>query len=299
MSKLPASTVGIAYGRESIATYATLQAYLDKKTVKTSPMIGSRVVTFAGASFVKIPSTIVAGNLAVGSSSTKVTGGVVVAPVAGSFATGSLEIITNSEGEIMNMVAVRNATTNEPIFDGTSLDQVFGLMQSSSGTADGTAIGGVGVENMRLQLAKYDDTDTLTAVSYTGAVEFEVNKLYSELTMPSYVKEGRSVSPDIVATTVKKQRKFIVTNPFIANEVITISTGAGATAGTCTVTGDTILLPSSAGAFNINGDIAIFISQGYQSKGSTAQDDVTWVSTNSFSVNRALDIDEVINIIST
>lgn len=299
MSNFPASRVGIDYGREAIAIYETLQAYLDKKTVKTSPMIASRVITFAGASFVKIPSTVVAGDLAVGSSSTKVTGGVVVASVAGSFATGSLEIITNSDGEIMNMVAVRNADTNEPIFDGTSQDQVFGLLQSSSGTADGTAIGGIGVENMRLQLAKYDNTDTLTAVSYTGDVEFEVNKLYSELTMPSYVKEGRSVSPDIVATTIKKQRKFIVTNPFVANEVITISTGAGATAGACTVTGDTILLPSSAGAFNINGDIAIFISQGYQSKGSTAQDDVTWVSTNSFSVNRALDIDEVINIIST
>lgn len=299
MSKYPASAIGIDYGRTGIGAYPTLQAFLDKKTVKTSPFINARAVTFAGTSFMKIPSTIVAGNLAVGISSTKVTGGIVVATVAGSFATGSLEIITNSDGQIMNMVAVRDAVTNQAIFDGVNLDQVFGLLQSSSGTADGTAIGGVGVENMRLQLAKYDNTDTLTAVSYTGAVEFEVNKLYSELTMPSYVFEGKSVSPDIIATTVKKQRKFIVTNPFIANEVITISTGSGATAGASTVTGDTILLPSSAGSFNINGDIVVFISQGYQSKGSTPQDDVTWVSTNSFSVNRALDIDEVINIIST
>lgn len=295
MSNFPASTVGINYARTSIALYSTLQQYLDRKIVRAITFNSARAVTFSGTNFVKIDSTIVSGDLAVGSSSTCVSGGIVVASVAGSFATGSLEIVTNADGTIMNKVAIRDSVTNQEIRD-TDNRTIWGLLQSANGVADGTAISGSGSENLRLVLFKYNATDTLALVTYTGTVEFEINKLYSLLSMPNYTFEGKSVDTDIVAQATPKTRKYIVTTAYQANEIINTTTGAGSIAGASTVSGDTITLPSSANAFNTNSAYRVFISQGYQSKGSAIQDDVTWQSATSFSANRAIDINEVIVI---
>lgn len=297
MSKFPAQSVKVNYNRPT-SLYASLQEIVDRKIVDALPFVNTQVVSFSSSNFAKISSSVLTGTLAIGSSSTTTNGGVMVASVAGSFATGSLETVANSQGRIMNKVEVRDATTNDPIMDGA--DKVYGLLQSANGTADGASIGASGSENLRLVLFKYDgaSSDALTLVTYTGSVEFQINKLYTELTIPNFRFNGGTLDTDIIAQSTPKQRKFIVTTAYQANETINLTTGNGSVAGASTVSGDSITFPSSASAFNANGYIQIFISQGYQSKGSATQDDVTWQSATSFSVNRSIDIDEVITVIA-
>lgn len=297
MSKFPAQSVKVNYNRPT-SLYASLQEIVDRKIVDALPFVNTQVVSFSSSDFAKISSSVLTGTLAIGSSSTTTNGGVMVASVAGSFATGSLETVANSQGRIMNKVEVRDATTNDPIMDGA--DKVYGLLQSANGTADGASIGASGSENLRLVLFKYDgaSSDALTLATYTGSVEFQINKLYTELTIPNFRFNGGTLDTDIIAQSTPKQRKFIVTTAYQANEIINLTTGNGSVAGASTVSGDSITFPSSASAFNANGYIQIFISQGYQSKGSATQDDVTWQSATSYSVNRSIDIDEVITVIA-
>ncbi len=291
-SYMHSKQIKVDYGT-SPSNYSTLQEMLSRKVVDRLPFNATQAVTFAGTAVMALDDSMISGDLAVGTSSTTVNGGILVALGTGNKTTAEVTAITSPQGIFVNKVDVRDSVTNDPIVD-TDGRRVFGLLQAVTGTADGAAIGASGSENLKLTLVKLDSTDTIVTVSYTGEVEFQVNKLYSELTLPNFRMNGGLIDMDVVQTPAQVLRTLVVTGSFAANEVITISTGAGSVSGTASSTGATITLPSSSSSFNALGNVRVYRNGSLQHKGSG--NDIVWVSTTTFQFTESLDVGEVIII---
>jgi hypothetical protein len=87
-------------------------------------------------------------------------------------------------------------------------------------------------------------------------------------------------------------RKFLVTTPYIPNEVITISTGLGDTAGVTTVSGDTVVLPTSALLMDSDNTCKILLNGVQQIKGT----EFIWDSIDSGHFSFALDVGDYFEI---
>lgn len=286
------SQIKVNYNRPS-SNYVKLKDFLDRKIVDRLPFNTLQQATFSSSNNAVLDDAIVAGNLAVGVNSIADTGGIVVAAVAGLFATGSTETITNSQGVILNKVEIRDAVTNDPILD-TDGKRLWGLLQAANGTADEAAIGAAGSENLRIVIVKYNTSDVLTLVTYTGTIEFQVNKLYSELTLPALRMNGGLVDADIIQAPSQLIRKLLVTTQFVPNEVIDISNGSGSGTGAATGSGTAVLLPNTGSAFNTEGKLVILRNGVVQDKGSGT--DVVWDSTTSLHFTDTLEIGEIVLI---
>lgn len=216
--------------------YASLYEYAQKRVVKQTPFAEAQVLT-VNANYALIPSTILAGTIALGTTSLE-SGGIVAAALAGAVGTGANTTIADSIGNIANLVRVRNASTHDPISVGDR--EVFGLIQAASTVADGDAIGGDGNENIQISFVYVaaDGTLTLTAVNTT--VEFTVNKMFTIENLPTYEVQSSAVAPDMVAPTAPslKVANYVVTTGFAEDEEVNLVTGAGESAGVATPSGD-------------------------------------------------------------
>ncbi len=279
--------------RAGSSVYADLKEYLDKITVKAVPFVNTQTVSASGATGALISSTVLAGNLAIGTTTTT-NGGVVAA--AGAFtagtATPATTVLTDTLGNITNMIRLRSGTTHDPI---TTSDnrEVFGLLQAATGVVDGAAIANTPA-NLQVSFVavKPDSTLELVAVTDAAGVEFQVNKAYIERNTPKYAYEGGNVSPDIVAsaTLTQKEANAVVTTAFPKNDTITITTLDGAV-GNATVTGDStssLGLGASALIFNNNDNLEFYVNGVLQVKGS----EVLWVSNLTFNFDIALDVSD-------
>lgn len=275
------------------AVYATLKDFLNRKVVDQLPFVSTQTLTFSGTNNAKIDSSILAGNLAIGSNTAQNNGGIVAAVISGAFSTGSTETVTNTQGLIINKVEVRDSATNDPITD-TDGRRIYGLIQAASGTGDGDAIAASGSENTRLTLIKYDSTDTIVTVTYTGSIEFRINKIYSELFVPALRLNGGSIDMDIIQQHAQLIRKLLVTSTFVPNEVINLTTGVGSGSGAATGSGAAITLPTSGSAFNTEGKLTIYRNGVLQDKGTG--NDVIWDSTNSLHFTDTIEAGEIIHI---
>jgi hypothetical protein len=275
--------------------FTNLDNFFDRRIVKSIPFVVTQEIAISTAQFGLIPSTILTGTIAVGTSSVS-NGSYIAAALSGAVGTAATTTISDSLGNILNMVSIRD-TNGDPLKEGAGVNAktIYGLIQCSSGTADGASIGGVGSENLQISFV-YDNAGTLTlATALDQSIQFQANKLFTQRNVPVIEKESGSIVPDILGqVAVPVCRKFIVTTAFVANEVITLSTGAGASAGASTPSGDTVTLPASDAAMVADNTCRIRLNGVQQRKGSG--NDFVWDSTTTGHFTSILDVGDYFEI---
>ena len=274
--------------------YTNLDDFLDRRIVKSIPFVSAQAIAISAAQFGLVPSTKLSGTIAVGTSSVS-SGSYVAAALAGAVGTAATTAISDTLGNVLNLVQIRDSN-GDPIEYGVGVNakSVYGLIQCSSGTADGASIGGVGAENLQISFVYYSG-DTLTLVEMNETIQFQGNKLLLQRNVPTIEKEGGSVIPDILATSANPTtRKFTVTTAYVANEVITLSSGNGASSGRSTPTGDTLTLPASDNAMIADNTCRIFLDGLHVKKGSGNH--FVWDSATTGHFTMALDIGDFFSI---
>jgi hypothetical protein len=271
--------------------YTLLSDFLSRRLVEPLPFVVTQVLTMAGVNVKLIPAAILAGNIAKGTT-TVYSGGVVAAALAGAVGTGATTKITDTAGQVLNLVSLRDSTTKDPILVGGKV--VYGLIQCASTVTDGDAIGAAESENLQISFVYIAADDTLTLTVVTATAEFNVTKMVTERNIPTISLKNGLVSPDVIApvTTTTNVAKLKVTTAFSANSVITLSTGAGDPDGASTVTGEAVTLPASAELFNAENKLRVRLGGIQQDKGT----DVIWDSTTTLHFANPLDIDDTIEV---
>lgn len=275
---------------KSGGSFATLKDFLDRRIVKRLPFVDTQELVVANAQFKLIDSSVLSGSMAVGVSSVT-SGGVMVAALAGAVGTAATTKIVDSFGNILNKVDIRNTTTHDAITydDGGNLRVVFGLLQCSSGVADGSAIGAAASENLQISFVYATATGVLTLCNVNETIEFQVNKMLIQRSVPTIEMEAGSALPDVLDKNSEPTiRHFVVTTAFAANEVITLSSGNGASAGRSTPTLDSITLANSDALFTNTRSTQIWRNGVRQNKGSGKE--VVWDSTTTLHFTGILDV---------
>lgn len=274
--------------RSRTTNYADLAAFMARQKVIGIPFVDTQEVAVSSAQFVLLDSSFISGNIALGTSSTE-NGGISMAALAGAVGTAANTNITDTFGNVLNLVDIRDDATHDPIIDGNGR-KVWGLVQAASTASDGDAIAAAASENCQMSFVVYGADGTITLTTVNDTIEFQVNKLYYESQMPTLWKEGGVIDRDVINLEAIEPniRKFVVTTAFVADEVITLSTGAGATAGVATDTGDTVTLAASASAFNDENRQQVFLNGVRATKGVEA----TWDSTDSLHFSIPLYVDD-------
>jgi hypothetical protein len=271
-----------------------LTNYLDKAQTYQSAFSETRVVTPSSAQYVLVPSTIVSGNLAIGTTTVTRNGGIFATQLAGSVGTAATSKTSLANGDILNLVNIRDATTHDPILD--SGREVYGLIQVSSSVVDGDAITGSGSENTQISFVKDDGTGTLTLVTLNQSVEFTINLIFSSRNVVDLKKSGGNVDQDVIQTSVPARTNtyYTVTADFAIGETINLSTGSGTGSGLSTKDGVTPSLPTTAAIFKSNGNVAVSRNGIEGTKG--VGNDFEWVSVSSVKTNRKIKTGEVIQV---
>jgi hypothetical protein len=277
--------------------YTTLQDYIERVRFVPQPVLNAQVLTVTSVDVTLVDSSILSGVIAVGSSSTQYDGGVCAAILPGAVGTASLATVLDDAGNIANKVFIQKADTHDPIT--TNGREVFGLLQCSSTVSDGDSIGAAASENIQISFVYYNSTRTLTAVALNTTFEFGIHKTFVEANLPNKLVLGAGPVPDVISKTIEVlSRVFTVTTAFAANEVITITTGAGAASGVSTIeTGsDDIVLPASEAEFKARKEL-IFELNGVKIRKLGSSPGVVYDTTNSFHIDDPLDVGDVITII--
>jgi len=271
------------------------------------PLPGTQdFVLGAAASGALIPATLLvggAGTVAVGPASTE-DGGYVAADeanftVAGTLGVG-LSTASDGDGVLLNRCSILDADTNDHP-DTPAGEQIFGLLQVISGSADGVAIAGVGSENLQMSFVYIDKvTDIITATTLpAGTYHFSLPRqrnfyglnrgaLLSGGALPSIIDPGSS-SPRLPF------KEFDITAGAIiaAGDPLNINTGAFTTAGartTLVASYGTIALPASGAEFRDDERIIIDRNGRQESRGVGAGTprDAYWVSATQIAFNHVL-----------
>jgi len=273
--------------------YTNLDNYFDRNRVIPLPFNETAVVTVSAANFALLDSSMTAAsNLSIGLGTTT-QNGLFAALLAGAVGTGSTNTISDTVGNVLNLVKIRDASTHDAITEASGRE-VYGLIQSVSTATDGDAIGAAASENVQISFVYIAANGTLTLTNVTATVEFGQNNNYLERNQPTTMMLNGNPSADALQPdpTSATQGEYTVTTAFVADEVITLSTGAGATAGVTTKTGDTIALGASASAMFDNHLLTIMLNGVEQEKGV----DVVWDTSGTMHFSNALDIGDVFYI---
>ena len=279
--------------RAGATNFSTLKEFMDARTVRRVPFNETAQITVSGVNLLIVDATkFVATKIAVGVSSVE-NAGLFVTLLPGAVGTHSIAKTDDALGRTLNMVAIRDATTHENIED--SGFEVFALVHAVSTAVDGDTIGASGSETVQLSFCYIAEDGTITPATITATIEFMQNNLYLERLRPTILMESGSASIEVATiggSTSATSGKYVVTTPFAANEIITLSTGAGASAGISTKSHDTINLGISASAFIAN-NLLLVLKNGVEQDKET---DVIYDTSGSFHFVSALDIDDQITI---
>lgn len=274
--------------------FPTLMDFLNRRRVTVAPF--SEADQSANGQYILINSTDFPGVIALDTSSGETTGGYNAAQLSGAVGTAATTSINDALGNVTNLVEVRDATSHDPILD-TSGRKVYGLLQAASTVSDGDAVGAAGSENLQVSFIIIDAAGTMTLVSVTATIEIALPKLYAERHMPTYFKEGSTAEADVIAPSTvpgePKVRKYVTTAQFAANEVITISTGAGSGTGAATPSGDTIASIGATSSDFVNDNRTRVRLNGDQL---TKDVDAVWDSATSFHFSVIVDVGDTFEV---
>jgi len=275
--------------------YPKLDDFFDRRRVIQMPFSELALVSPGAAqAFALIDSTmLVASVMAIGTGTTT-NAGLMAALLPGAVGiAGSTNVVSDSFGNILNMVSLRDPTTHDPIVTAGGRE-IFGLVQAVSTANDGDAIGGAGSENMQLSFVYINAAGALvTTPPYplNPNVEFGQNNVYLERNIPSIVLVGGR-EQDALSPMTAEQGEYDVTTAFVAAEVITLSTGNGAAAGVSTMTGETFNLGVDAATFNADNLLQIMLNGVEQRKGV----EIIWDTSGTMHFADALDVGDYFEV---
>lgn len=275
--------------RSGTTSYTTLKDFMDRRRVIPLPFDETATVAVSAANFVLIDASMtVATKLAIGEATTT-NGGLFATILTGAVGTGDASKITSdSLGNILNMVSIRDEVTHNSVTTDDGFE-VFALVQAVSTASDGDTILAAASENAQLSFVYNSGAGALTLTAITATIEFAQNNAYIERQTPTIMLQSGNPDQDIIASISLDRAEFDVTTAFIADEVITLSTGAGDSSGASTVTGETVALGASAIIFNANNLLTITVNGVEQLKGV----DVVWDSNLTMHFAVALDIADI------
>lgn len=231
-----------------------------------------------------------AGTIAVGAASTE-DGGYIAADEANFTVAGTLGVglsqATDGDGVLLNVVHLMDDATNvaPETIDG---EEIFGLMQTITGTGDGASIAAAASENLQLSFVYIDkDTDAITATTLpAGTYDFAPARQrdFQSLNRGFTLGGSAPATVDAGAVIVRPQhREFDITGTTpLADDPMNVNTGSFTTAGAQTTFSSfgTCALPASGADFRDDARVKIWRNGVLQSKGAGAGDnrDVYWVS---------------------
>ena len=290
--------------RSRTSSQTTLADYLDTVDVGYTAFSAAKTVTVAAAAqFALISSTQQSGNIALGTSSGFSGSSYFAVALSTAVGTAATTNAVDSNGNYLNRVAIRDSTTHDQIV--VSGYEVFGLIQAASTATDGQAIAASGSENLQISFAYIDNAGTLTLATLNASATTGVNfgmriatRLRNRLNVQSVGDPSSRPEVAQASSATRNRRRLTVTAAFVANEVITLSTGSGASAGTSTPAGsgdgaDTIsTLGASAATFNTNDNLSLYLNGVLQVKGI----DIVYDSTGTLHFTAALYVNDVVYI---
>jgi len=283
------------------AVYETLYDFMRRRKVMAIPFLEAQQVVVGSVQHVLVNSTthLPEAILAVLSASppaSTANSGICAAELAGVIDNPAVTNHTDSFGNILNMISIRDASTHDELLtpDGR---EIFGLVQCANGVSDGAAVGASGSENTQISFVYISSASVVTLITagwIDTTIEFQVNKLFMEIRVPTIYKDGSQFDPLIIEPPIMVPdcRKFVVTAPFASGETLTLSTGNGSGSGTSTPSGDTVTLDASAAVFNSNNNNRIRLNGVQLIRGV----EVEWASTGSLKVNYIMDIGDVLEV---
>jgi hypothetical protein len=286
--------------------YNGLEDYFNKRVVRRQPYNATNKVTLgsdADFSLLSQPGNILPGavisrNAVASINGLSNQGGIVSAALAGAVGASATTGTTDSAGNVLNLVDIReDVTNNEITFDDAGTDRkVYGLIQCSNSVTDSDVVGSAGAENIQISFVYFDATDSLAVATIpAGTYQFQLHTLVAERYKPVLTLEGGAIERDVIdlAEAVNtNEALYSITASFGASEVWDLTTGIGAVSGTSTITGTFVALPSSAIDFASNTRVQIYRNGVKQVKGV----DVNYNSTTGLNFTNALAINEVISV---
>jgi hypothetical protein len=292
---------------DASSNYATLKDFLDSVQIipTDARYMASAVAGFSVLDVVNeipdapdgiLPLTVGGHNSITTTGNIGLRGGIVAVEKASPLAQ-VVTTATNSLGHILNRVEVRDPSSKNPILVPSGADQgamIYGLLHCLDSVNAGDAVGADTAENISLSLAYTDASGVITAFSYTGPVEFNLNLAYQRRHEPAVNMAGSGGAPaDEIGGVDIEQRDFTVTAGFVSAEVLTISTGAGSIAGTSTLVtqpvGQDVALPSD---FDTNVNCVAELNGIRLRKGTN----VSYASADTLTINMILDIGDILTI---
>jgi len=307
-------------GLKTGGNFTLLKDYLDRVGVARQPFNETQTFTGLAASDgvvivdtlipanAQIPDTLKMSNGAYNTAAKE--GGIVTAEgtvTTGFIAAGTfvhdMVVVTDDYGNVLNMVQMRYEASHDPVTD-TDGREVMGLLVRLNGLADDVALGAAASENLEICFVVNDGTGTYAkaAGGVTGAVEFNINRAFGERFKAKISLDGgNAVDVDVIADLeVVHYSELEVTTAFVAAEVITIDTGAGAGTGASTRGGDTTAITLNAsGALFVADNTCIMTLNGVKGTKEAAvagAKDFAWESATTFSNASILDIGDVVGI---
>ena len=110
-------TVGsrqVNINRAGGGNYQTLKDFMDSRKVHPVPLVDAQEVAVTSAQYALIDSSILAGTIAKGTTSTD-DGGVMAAPLGGAVGGAATTNIVDAFGTVLNKVSIRNESTHDPV----------------------------------------------------------------------------------------------------------------------------------------------------------------------------------------
>lgn len=271
--------------------YGSLYDYAKKKWVKTVPFSEVGIVV-NNANVALVDGDLITGTLAVGTATTASSLAYVAAALVGTVGTGEVTTVSDTLGNIANLVAIRNASTHDPV--SYQDREVFGLVQTDA-ASDNQPINPVATANAQISFVTIQADGSLALATVNETIEVAFKKLIIEEDAPVYEVVSGGIAPDVVSPTSASLRKaeFTVTTEFPANEVIDLTDGTGSTEGATTIYGDATLsidLGADAAAFRANKQIKVLLNGVEQIKGT----DIVYDTLNTVHFALALDVNDVV-----
>ena len=216
---------------------------------------------------------------------------------AGTFAADRASLVTDISGNILNMVALKYADSNDPILD---LDgrEVYGVIVAAAGVADGNAIAANPAENLQITFAVVSASGTLAAPNggVTGDVEFQINRLLASRYEASIKMEGGvEGNIDVIADLrVEHFGLYTVTTGTTAGaSALTLSNGNLTNGGASTRSGDAVAVTLPAAGDLADNKCKVLLNGVIQNKVT----DVSFTSAGVLQVAQQLDIADEVSII--
>jgi hypothetical protein len=285
--------------------YGNLLSYLDRKEVIMLPYNETMELSVSSSNVhLFVAADIIAGNVYIDGTGASSNGDYVVA-VDADFTAGTahadIATISDSIGNILNLVEIRDADSHDPILTNGGR-KVYGLLQVAVSTTDHAAIDtDLGDENLQISFVYVAADGTLTLTNITAVIEISLPKLYALRNMPSILKQGATIESEVIQDLASSHISTyrITTGTTAGSSTLTLADGTMTNSGVSERDGDaTAITMPDAAAFNAN-SCDIYLNGTRLSKQAevTTGHDVSYTSAGVITIVPRVDAVDVITVV--